>query len=490
MKRNLAERLVITAFFSFIILCFFSFVKTHVAYSATTHLVISEIQFSGDGGANDEFIEIYNPTDNPVDISTWSIQRETATESPSFTKKNFVALAVVPAHGYYLIAHTSYNGSVSADMSHSSFTLTSTGATIFLVNDQVLLTTGNEGTIIDKVAIGASALNAEGTPFPTIPEAEQSIERVGDDTNNNSSDFILQTNPNPQNSVITPTTTGSPTLTPTSSISPTPTESVVPTPTTTPSTTSREVVINEVAWSGTTANSNHEWIELYNTTNSAIDLTDWMLAAVDGTPNITLSGSIAGHGYYLLERTGDGTVSDIIADKIYTGALSDTGESLELRNSSGQLIDTANADGGSWPGGNTAEKKSMERINPLLPDSDDNWATNDGITINGIDEADNPILGTPKNQNSSYQGGVPTPTPTGGVTPTVKPTATSVPTSTPTPKPSATPQPTLTPTPSPTPANYIVAQFTLPGKTIICTLEFKVKTGKLFIMIFPRISCK
>jgi hypothetical protein len=486
MKRNLAERLVITAFSSFIVLSLFSLIKTRVAYSATTHLVISEVQFAGDNGANDEFIEIYNPTNNPVDISTWSIQRKTATESPSFTKKNFTSPAIVPAHGYYLIAHTSYNGTVSADMTHGSFTLTSTGATIFLVNDQILLTAGNEESIVDKVAIGASALHAEGSPFPTIPESEQSIERVGDDTNNNSVDFILQTNPNPQNSGITP----APTSVPTAS----------PTPTTSPYPASGIVVINEVAWAGTVASADDEWIELYNTSDTAINLTGWTLAATDGTPNIVIEGTIPAKAYFLLERSNDDTIKDISADQIYSGALGNTGESLELRNSVGELVDSANIDGGGWPAGNSTERKSMERINPLLSDNDDNWATNNGVIINGIDEADNPILGTPKNQNSSYQGDTPSPTPTGGITPTVKPTAAPSPTSTPTPKPSVTPQPTPTstiqptstptPSPTPTPIETIIATFNFPGKTITCSISFKVKIHKFFIMLIPRISCK
>jgi hypothetical protein len=35
----------------------------------------------------------------------------------------------------------------------------------------------------------------------------------------------------------------------------------------------RDVVISEVAWMGTQASANDEWIELYNTTSAPIDLT-------------------------------------------------------------------------------------------------------------------------------------------------------------------------------------------------------------------------
>jgi uncharacterized repeat protein (TIGR01451 family) len=42
----------------------------------------------------------------------------------------------------------------------------------------------------------------------------------------------------------------------------------------------------------------------------------------------------------------------------------------------------------------------MERICPSMLDSDDNWATNDGVTVNGRDEHNDPIKGTPKAPNS------------------------------------------------------------------------------------------
>ncbi len=229
-----------------------------VTSAAATHVVISEVQISGDGAspADDEFIELYNPTASPVDISTWSIQRETITGA--FAKKNFVSPASIPAHGYYLIAHTSYNdSSVLADMPHSSFTLSSTGTTVFLVNDQVLLTAGEETSIMDKVAIGSSALDAEGTSIPSMPVANESIERKpgasdplagnSEDTDNNANDFDLRTSSDPQNSASpaevppvpspTPTPSETPAPTPTETLTPTPTDSPTPTVTPTPSPT-------------------------------------------------------------------------------------------------------------------------------------------------------------------------------------------------------------------------------------------------------------
>ena len=185
----------------------------------------------------------------------------------------------------------------------------------------------------------------------------------------------------------------------------------------------RAVIISEVAWAGTDASANDEWIELYNSTNSAIDLTDWHLTSDDGSPDIALSGSIAAHGFFLLERTDDSTVSDIPADQIYTGALSNSGESLTLTDPNGNVVDTANADGGAWPAGDASTHATMERIG-LSPDSDSAWGTNNGTFTHGHDANGNPLRGTAKFPNSVNQ---PTPTPT--------PTSTLAPTRTPTPLP-------------------------------------------------------
>jgi len=170
-----------------------------------------------------------------------------------------------------------------------------------------------------------------------------------------------------------------------------------------------DVIINEIAWSGTQADANDEWIELYNPTGADISLSGWVLQATDGTPNISLSGSILAGGYYLLERTDNTTISDINADLIYTGALGDPGETLTLYDNSATpvVIDTANGNGGGWPFGTGAPNRfSMERRG-VIADSDTAWASNDGITRNGLGAAlpvPNPINGTPKQQNSAFTG--------------------------------------------------------------------------------------
>lgn len=235
----------------------------------------------------------------------------------------------------------------------------------------------------------------------------------------------------------TPTLAETPTHTesPTPSETPTPTESPTPseTPTSTASPTASPtptlllaslrsfppgaVSINEIAWAGTLASSSDEWIELNNPGAQPIDLTGWRLTD-GGDIDRTLAGTLEPGGYFLLERTDDATVSDIPADLTYTGSLRNEGETLELLDPAGAVIDRANASGGAWPAGDRATRASMQRSGP-----DDAWDTYPGCGGNGTDADGAPIQGTPRQANAA---GCVTATPTGTASPTLAPLPTSV----------------------------------------------------------------
>jgi len=146
-----------------------------------------------------------------------------------------------------------------------------------------------------------------------------------------------------------------------------------------------DVVINEIAWMGTNNSVNDEWLELYNNTENPINLDGWQLVSQDGTPKINLSGTVPANGFYLLERTNDDTVPGISADKIYAGALSDSGENLKLYDNLNNLIDQVNCSTGWFAGLGKPEYKTMERK------TDNNWQTSQNSS------------GTPKAKNSITQ---------------------------------------------------------------------------------------
>jgi phosphatidylserine/phosphatidylglycerophosphate/cardiolipin synthase-like enzyme len=152
-------------------------------------------------------------------------------------------------------------------------------------------------------------------------------------------------------------------------------------------------VISEIAWMGTTIDANDEWIELYNPTNKIIQLNGWTLKAVDGTPNIPLTGSINPGDTYLLERTDDTTVTGIAADQVYTGALSNTGEAIELVNSSNLVSDSIS----QWYAGDAGSRATMERKSTsAIGDDPQNWQTSSTSYDTGF--------GTPGTVNGTSNG--------------------------------------------------------------------------------------
>ncbi|MDD2935181.1 MAG: lamin tail domain-containing protein [Candidatus Pacebacteria bacterium] len=167
------------------------------------------------------------------------------------------------------------------------------------------------------------------------------------------------------------------------------------------------VVINEIAWAGTSSDTyNDEWIELYNNTDEEISLENWILYAEDKEPHIKLSKSIPAKGYYLLERTDDETVSDITADLVYTGNLSNNGEHLFLsfvENGATTTVDEIlKANNWNQKGGGRSYT-TMERYDTNIAGTDwDNWGGSmNKLLINGKNADGGDIFGTPKQRNSS-----------------------------------------------------------------------------------------
>lgn len=122
----------------------------------------------------------------------------------------------------------------------------------------------------------------------------------------------------------------------------------------------RRPLIHEVAWMGTSADPNDEWIELRNTGRRALSLAGWTLVSDDGAPSIALTGTLPAGGFALYERTNDDSVPGVAATGIFTGSLSNTGERLVLRDALGRMVDAAGSALG-WPAGDNTAHASMER---------------------------------------------------------------------------------------------------------------------------------
>jgi hypothetical protein len=151
------------------------------------------------------------------------------------------------------------------------------------------------------------------------------------------------------------------------------------------------VVINEVMWMGSRdSGGNHaadEWIELYNNSDTAVDLTDWLLTNT-GLSADTLDGQTLNPGQYLLiSNYPPGHVNSVLAPGILSvvdPSINLPGEDscpiggIELRDADGRVVDRVTCFGGSWPAGltNANERRAMERS---FPYSEELWHTSVGF---------------------------------------------------------------------------------------------------------------
>lgn len=245
-----------------------------VVYSAASHVVISEIQTAG-GTSTDEFVELYNPTGSDVSLSGWRLARKTGGGSDATDLVNSLS-GTITAHGYFLIASTDYDGTVTADVTYDP--------TVSAISDNntVLLYDGVAADPVDKLGLG-SAVDFEGTAAETNPATNGSRERKaidssttatmaiggvdeflgnGEDTDDNAADFVGRSESQPQNTqsdlepveatatpsatpeetqspspTATPSATATPTVTPTPSPTPEETQTPSPTPSATPTVT-------------------------------------------------------------------------------------------------------------------------------------------------------------------------------------------------------------------------------------------------------------
>ena len=155
-------------------------------------VLINEVQIAGET-ADDEFVELYNPTAQPIDMTGWSLKKKSSggSESTVVTASRFEN-KIIPAHGYLLLVHTeSYRGTSAPDVEWpKSYPIAA--------NNTLLLYRG-DGAVADKIGFG-SAVDFEGSAFPENPAAGKSIARTnGEDMDNNAADFTLG-DPTPLNS--------------------------------------------------------------------------------------------------------------------------------------------------------------------------------------------------------------------------------------------------------------------------------------------------
>ncbi len=154
-----------------------------------------------------------------------------------------------------------------------------------------------------------------------------------------------------------------------------------------------DIVINELAWSGSNSSSTDEWIELRNTTNHPINITGYELTKNTGTETLMLkipSNIIPARGLFLISNNAAsnsvlGTNPDLVDTAV---SLSNTKLQIKLYNGNFSVADVVDIAGdGSAPlaGTSSSPRKTMSRSS--TPDDGllaENWFTST-LTGTGYD---------------------------------------------------------------------------------------------------------
>lgn len=177
--------------------------------------------------------------------------------------------------------------------------------------------------------------------------------------------------------------------------------------------TANDVVINEIMYNSATAETADEYVELFNKGTTAVDLTGWQITkGID----YTFGARSLGAGQYVviaanLARFAQKypSVTNVVGN--WTGQLSNNADTIELDNNLGQQIDQIdyasdgewaqrvrgpldnNHRGWTWSSGADGGGKSLELINPNMPNNKgQNWGAS--IPDNGTPGAPNSIAAT------------------------------------------------------------------------------------------------
>ncbi|MDO8474011.1 MAG: lamin tail domain-containing protein [bacterium] len=165
-----------------------------VAPKTYPKILISEVQIEGDG-AKDEFVELFNPNNESVDLSGWKLMRKTSGGSDAYLVSSSGFSGTVGAYKYFLIVPqlnddgtANYKGSAVSDLYYS-------GKTYSVAADNTVFLYNPNGQEVDRVGFGTSSY-AEGTA-PANPSSGSSLSRKYEnsayqDTDNNAQDFQVQ----------------------------------------------------------------------------------------------------------------------------------------------------------------------------------------------------------------------------------------------------------------------------------------------------------
>jgi len=178
--------------------------------AASLKIVISQLATRGPAGASDEFVELYNPNSQAVDLTGWRLQSRSANGSAWINRSGSDGLpsgTEIKAHDYFLLAAKDYSRELIPDYHHEgNWGMADEGGHWRIVD--------NLGVELDRIGYN-QAIDPEGQAIQADLAQGYSLQRKalitstaadlieggghftlgnGFDTDNNANDFIEQTN--------------------------------------------------------------------------------------------------------------------------------------------------------------------------------------------------------------------------------------------------------------------------------------------------------
>ncbi len=299
------------------------FVSLSNGGSAGNDVLFSEIFYDTPGtDSQEEWVELYNASASPIDISGWVITDNNGTGS-SFT---LPGSSIIQAGTYLTVARNASGFNTlygfDADVSGSLPALNNGGDALLLKDDL--------GTLIDEVAWegGASSGTPSGWGSSSNPSAPtgSSIERTSlTDTDSFSDWSVVNGNGNPETQATQPPSAG-------------------------------VIVISEVLYDTPGTDSDEEWIELFNAGGSTVDISGWTITDNNGTGSTyTYSNgvSLAAGTFYTVATDQSGFNSLYGKSPDDSGsipALNNGGDTIILKDGLGSTVDEVAWEGGASSG--------------------------------------------------------------------------------------------------------------------------------------------
>ena len=199
-------------------------------------IIINEIMIGQDGNTKKEFIELYNTTNDSIDLEGWSLKKLTKSGSKSNLLSASKFKGAINKKSYFVITHPSYTNIEKYDVYYS-------GASYSISKDNSVILYDNNDSIIDALCWGACDHECPGKIFKENPPVGMSI--ASDDEGN----YLITRTPTPGEKNNFP-----------------PKQEY-----------SNLLRINEVLPNPDGTDKNNEWVEVLNLDKQDVDLNDWKI---------------------------------------------------------------------------------------------------------------------------------------------------------------------------------------------------------------------